>query len=150
MKKFLLLSATIAFILAQLYFRSAANNSTRRPDQPNLKETTHFTAEPIRDFERLFVYLAAIGVVDRGETLLHSPASGSDIHAHFSSTPSGADIRVDGAYMGNTSLDIDLPCCFHDVTISKPGLKPWTGTVRNNGNPAIDVDLRKRANNDAP
>ena len=143
MKKFLLLGATVAFILAQVYFRSAANNSARRSDQPNLKETTRFTAEPNRDFEQLFVYLAAIGVGRRGETLPHSSRSGSDIHAHFSSTPSGADVQMDGAYVGTTPLDIDLPCCFHDVSISKPGLKPWSVSLRNNGNATIDADLRK-------
>ena len=73
----------------------------------------------------------------------NAPRPGSHIHAHISSTPPGADIQVDGAYVGTTPLDIDLTCCFHDVTISKPGLKPWTGKVRNNGHANINVQLRK-------
>ncbi len=73
----------------------------------------------------------------------NAPRPGSHIHAHISSTPPGADIQVDGAYVGTTPLDIDLTCCFHDVTISKPGLKPWTGRVRNNGHANINVQLRK-------
>jgi hypothetical protein len=67
----------------------------------------------------------------------------SDIHARISSTPAGADIEVDGVYVGTTPLDIDLTCCFHDVTISKPGLKPWTGRIRNNGHANINAHLRK-------
>jgi PEGA domain len=72
-----------------------------------------------------------------------SMKSTTEIHAHIKSTPAGADILVDGTYVGTTPLAIDLTCCFHDVTISKPGLKPWTGRVRNNGHANIRVKLRK-------
>ena len=74
---------------------------------------------------------------------LESTRSTAEIHAHIKSTPAGADILVDGIYVGTTPLDIDLTCCFHDVTISKPGLKAWTGKVRNNGHANINVQLRK-------
>src|SRR5258708_1498113 len=53
-----------------------------------------------------------------------------NIHAHINSIPGGADIQVDGAYVGTTPSDIDLTCCWHDVTIIKPGRKPWTRRVR--------------------
>jgi Enoyl-(Acyl carrier protein) reductase/PEGA domain len=69
--------------------------------------------------------------------------------APYKSTPTGADILVDGTDVGTTPLDIDLTCCFHDVTISKPGLKSWTGRVRNNGHANINVQLRKWIRNSA-
>jgi len=54
-------------------------------------------------------------------------------HAHVTSTPADADILVDGSYVGATPAVIDLTCCWHDVTISKPGLKPWKRRLRNTG-----------------
>jgi PEGA domain len=68
----------------------------------------------------------------------------TDIHAHISSTPAGADIQVDGAYVGATPADIDLTCCWHDVSIIKPGREPWTRRVRiTGGHVTINVQLRK-------
>ena len=65
---------------------------------------------------------------DRIETLRGlPPTSDGDIHARINSIPPGADIQVDGTYVGITPLEIDLPCCFHDVTISNRGRKPWAG-----------------------
>ena len=77
------------------------------------------------------------------EPQLDSPRSTTAIHARIRSTPSGADIFVDGTYVGTTPLDIGLTCCFHDVSITKSGLKPWTGRIRNNGHPNINVHLQK-------
>ena len=77
------------------------------------------------------------------EPKLDSPQSATEIHAHIRSTPSAADIFVDGTYVGKTPLDIGLTCCFHDVSISKSGLKRWTGRIRNNGHPNINVHLQK-------
>ena len=41
-----------------------------------------------------------------------------------------------------TPLEIELPCCFHDITISKRGFKPWTGRVRNNGHANVTAHLK--------
>lgn len=53
------------------------------------------------------------------EPQLDSPRSTPKIHARIRSTPGGADIFVDGTYLGTTPLTVDLACCFHDVSISK-------------------------------
>jgi quercetin dioxygenase-like cupin family protein len=66
------------------------------------------------------------------------------MHTHISSTPVGAEIHVDGAYVDVTPSDIDLTCCWHDVTIIKPGRNPWTRRVRNTGRQVnIHADLQK-------
>jgi len=94
----------------------------------------YFSAGPSNGTGGLFGYLAAVSTEDRvEEASLWSPTSASDIHVHISSTPAGADIQVDGAYVGATPSDIDLTCCWHDVTIIKPGRKPWTRRVRITG-----------------
>jgi hypothetical protein len=85
----------------------------------------------------------AVSPLEIGQASLESPRPTHEIHAHIRSTPAGAYVLVDGDYVGTTPLDIDLSCCFHDVTISKPGRKPWTGTVRNNGHANINAHLRK-------
>jgi uncharacterized protein (TIGR03118 family) len=105
----------------------------------------YFTAGPGHGSEGLFGYLTPVSTDDRLEEIsLRTARSGTDIHAHISSTPAAADIHVDGEYVGAAPLNIDLTCCFHDVTISKPGLKPWTGRVRNTGTRVnIHADLLK-------
>jgi diacylglycerol kinase family enzyme len=68
----------------------------------------------------LFGYLTPVSTEDHLEEIsLWTPRSATDIHAHISSTPAAADIQVDGEYVGATPLNIDMTCCFHDVTISK-------------------------------
>jgi CRISPR/Cas system-associated exonuclease Cas4 (RecB family) len=70
--------------------------------------------------------------------------SPSAIRAHISSAPAGADIQVDGAYVGVTPSDIDLTCCWHDVTIIKRGRKPWTRRLRTTGGHLnINAQLQK-------
>jgi len=94
----------------------------------------YFTAGPSHGSGGLFGYVAAVSTEDRAEEAsLWSPRSATDIHAHITSTPAGADIQVDGAYVGATPADIDLTCCWHDVTILKPGRRPWTRRVRFTG-----------------
>ena len=93
----------------------------------------YFTAGPNHCSGGLFGYLSAVSTEDRvEEASLWSPTA-ADIHAHISSTPAGADIQVDGAFVGATPSDIDLTCCWHDVTIIKQGRKPWTRRVRFTG-----------------
>jgi uncharacterized protein (TIGR03118 family) len=105
----------------------------------------YFTAGPSHGSAGLFGYVAAVSTEDRvEEASLWSPRSSIDIHAYISSTPAGADIQVDGAYVGATPADIDLTCCWHDVTIIKPGRKPWTRRVRiTGGHLNINAQLQK-------
>jgi PEGA domain len=79
---------------------------------------------------------------------LWSPKSTVSIHAHINSIPAGADIQVDEAYVAATPSDIDLACCWHDVTMIKPGRKPWTRRVRITGGVLkITAHLQKCATN---
>jgi len=110
------------------------NNSDSAPAPAS---QVYFTAGPNHGSGGLFGYLA-VSTEDHVEgASLWSPGSTADIHAHISSTPAGAEIQVDGAYVGATPSDVDLTCCWHDVTILKPGRKPWTRRVRFTG-----VDLK--------
>jgi hypothetical protein len=61
------------------------------------------------------------------------------------STPPGADISVDGKYMGSTPSTIQLAAGEHYVLIEKEELRPWerTMTVTANGSSTIDATLEK-------
>jgi len=47
------------------------------------------------------------------------------IRCRFSSTPDGAEINIDGSYVGNTPSEIGLPPGAHAVVISMPGYGEW-------------------------
>jgi hypothetical protein len=79
-----------------------------------------------------------------GPAFFGQQGQASEIHARINSIPTGANVKVDGADVGTTPLEIELPCCFHDVTISKPGFKPWTAMVRNNGHANVTAHLKRR------
>jgi uncharacterized protein (TIGR03118 family) len=127
----------------------ALNSGNARPNNSDSAAAStaqvYFTAGPNHGSGGLFGYLTAVSTEDRvEEASLWSPRSATNTHAHISSTPAGADIQVDGAYVGATPTDIDLTCCWHDVTIIKPGLRPWTRRVRNTGRQVnIHADLQK-------
>jgi PEGA domain len=61
------------------------------------------------------------------------------------STPAGADINVDGRWMGSTPSTIQLAPGEHDVSIEKEDLRPWQRrmTVTLGGGSTIDATLEK-------
>jgi hypothetical protein len=62
------------------------------------------------------------------------------------STPQGADINVDGKFMGSTPSTIQLSPGEHLVSVEKEGMRPWqrTMTVSAGGSITIDATLEKR------
>jgi len=72
-----------------------------------------------------------------------SNASMQPANVTVKSTPQGADINVDGKFMGSTPSTIQLPPGEHLVSVEKEGLKPWqrTMTVSAGGNITIDATL---------
>jgi hypothetical protein len=60
------------------------------------------------------------------------------------SIPPGADITVDGKFMGNTPSTIQLSPGDHVVEVEKEGLRPWQrGMTITGGNITIDATLDK-------
>jgi len=51
----------------------------------------------------------------------------------ISSNPDGADIEVDGNFVGNTPSTIDLASGDHVVSVKKSGYKPWERKVKTSG-----------------
>ncbi|HKW15888.1 MAG TPA: PEGA domain-containing protein [Terriglobales bacterium] len=58
------------------------------------------------------------------------------------STPAGADIEVDGAFVGNTPSMLDLSPGDHTVTITKSGYKSWERKLKaSGGNVNLNAEL---------
>jgi hypothetical protein len=47
------------------------------------------------------------------------------VKCSFSSTPPGAEVAVDGRYVGSTPSLLNLSTGTHTVAISLPGFAPW-------------------------
>jgi len=62
------------------------------------------------------------------------------------SNPPGADIEVDGAFVGNTPSTIDIPVGEHNVAVSKNGYKNWERKLKTTGgNVNLNVELETAA-----
>ncbi len=58
------------------------------------------------------------------------------------STPPGADIAVDGAFVGNTPSTLSIALGAHEVTVSKKGYSDWDRKLNvTGGNIHLDADL---------
>jgi PEGA domain len=62
------------------------------------------------------------------------------------SSPLGADIEVDGGFVGNTPSTIEVPAGEHTVAVSKAGYKNWERKLKaSGGNVNLSVDLEAQA-----
>lgn len=59
-----------------------------------------------------------------------------------SSHPSGAEIEIDGDFVGSTPSTLQLSAGQHEITIKKKGFQPWTRKMKvTSGNMNISADL---------
>ncbi len=60
------------------------------------------------------------------------------------STPDGAEITVDGKFLGSTPSTVRLDPGDHEITLQKPGFAPWKRTITlRGGNVTVDATLEK-------
>ncbi|SRR5579872_857790 len=66
---------------------------------------------------------------------------------HLVSDPSGADIEVDGSFVGNTPSDVQVTEGDHIVTVKKAGFKDWQRTLKVSAGSSVhlNADLEKSA-----
>ncbi|HXZ32864.1 MAG TPA: PEGA domain-containing protein [Terriglobales bacterium] len=61
-----------------------------------------------------------------GTSQPRSPEQSSAVaQLQISSTPAGADIEIDGNYVGNTPSTVVASAGQHEISVKKPGFKPW-------------------------
>ncbi len=58
----------------------------------------------------------------------------SKFDLQLSSTPSGAQVQIDGAIVGVTPLNLSVTSGKHEIAITKSGYSAWTRTLDLNGN----------------
>lgn len=75
-----------------------------------------------------------------------SPASTS-AKLQVDSNPSGADIEIDGNFVGNTPSEVQVPDGDHSVTVKKSGFKNWERKLKVTGGSSVHVsaELEKEA-----
>jgi PEGA domain len=73
----------------------------------------------------------------------NAPAAATQAQLQVTSTPDGADIEIDGGFVGNTPSTVGVAPGQHQLSVKKSGFKPWerkitvsTGQV--NVNAALD------------
>lgn len=72
-----------------------------------------------------------------------APDNSSKARLQVSSTPTGADIEVDGAFVGSTPSSLQLASGDHTVAIAKDGYKKWTRKIRiTGGDVSVTADLQ--------
>jgi len=62
------------------------------------------------------------------------------------STPAGADLTVDGKYMGSTPSTVRLAAGDHVIVVEKSGFKPWQRTIAVNPGGIVNVDATLEKN----
>lgn len=64
----------------------------------------------------------------------------------ISSTPIGAEIEIDGAFVGNTPASIEVTPGDHSISISKKGFKTWERAIDSmSGHASVSPDLQPTA-----
>ena len=70
------------------------------------------------------------------------PQSNANAQIEITSTPAGADVELDGAFVGSTPSTIGVPAGDHTVTVKKSGFKLWERKVKvTSGKIGISADL---------
>lgn len=75
------------------------------------------------------------------------PAAESNVtKVSIASTPAGADIEVDGGFVGNTPSTIDVAPGDHTITVSKNGFTKWERKLKaSGGNVNLNAELETQA-----
>lgn len=78
----------------------------------------------------------------------NAPAAAPTGKLSIASVPDGADIEVDGSFVGNTPSDVQVADGEHTVTVKKTGFKDWVRKLRVTGGSSVhlNAELEKAAN----
>jgi hypothetical protein len=69
-----------------------------------------------------------------------APAPASSAKLQLDSDPSGADIEVDGTFVGNTPSDLQVSEGDHTVTVKKSGFKDWSRQLKVSGGSSVHLN----------
>jgi hypothetical protein len=69
-----------------------------------------------------------------------APAATASGKLSVSSVPDGADIEIDGSFLGNTPSDLQVPEGEHTVSVKKAGFTSWERKLKINGGSSIHLN----------
>ena len=72
-------------------------------------------------------------VVEASSKSAAGPAVAAAPKLNVTSTPDGADIEIDGSFVGNTPSAIEVAAGDHVVTVTKTGYRPWQRKLKVTG-----------------
>jgi hypothetical protein len=76
-----------------------------------------------------------------------SPDQGATAELEVSSTPDGADIEIDGNFVGSTPSTVGVVAGPHQLSVKKAGFKPWERKITvSSGHIKIDATLEAQSN----
>jgi len=76
-----------------------------------------------------------------------SPDQGAAAELEVSSTPDGADIEIDGNFVGSTPSTLGVAAGSHQVSVKKAGFKPWERKITvSSGHIKVDATLESQSN----
>jgi CRISPR/Cas system-associated exonuclease Cas4 (RecB family) len=73
------------------------------------------------------------------------PTKTSTAKLQIDSTPAGADIEVDGSFVGSTPSDVQVAEGDHTVVVKKSGFKNWERKLKSSAGSSVHIssDLEK-------
>jgi hypothetical protein len=75
-----------------------------------------------------------------------SPDQGAAAELEVSSTPDGADIEIDGNFVGSTPSTLGVAAGPHQISVRKAGFMPWERTITvSSGHIKIDATLESQS-----
>jgi hypothetical protein len=77
--------------------------------------------------------MTKFGVVPSAPAAIIAPVALAQATLAIDSTPSSADIEIDGAFVGNTPSTVSTAPGSHQITIKKKGFTDWTKTLNVTG-----------------
>ena len=99
-------------------------------------------AASIRNAEATEAAAAAAKDKPAAAPQLQQVAASNVTKLSVASNPAGADIEIDGGFVGNTPSVVDLTSGDHTVKVSKNGYKVWERKLKaNGGNVNLNVEL---------
>jgi hypothetical protein len=76
-----------------------------------------------------------------------SPDQAAGGQLEVSSTPDGADIEIDGNFVGSTPSTVGVAAGLHQLSVKKSGFKPWERKITvSSGHIEIDATLESQSN----
>jgi hypothetical protein len=69
----------------------------------------------------------------------HAAAKTSTAKLQVDSTPTGADIEVDGSFVGNTPSDVQVAEGDHTVVVKKSGFKSWERKLKSSAGSSVHI-----------